>query len=138
MTALALPGDVSEVAVMGRGGMPRRPGWWAWKVKRSELLNKAAMVPFFEAAVTAGFLKNNTLCQIRFLALTRTTDKDESIQNVTGYLVSMIETGSWNYLDPDAIDTAYRILCPKAGPLTADQKARIKSAGRIRSDNHAT
>lgn len=104
----------------------RPSGHWAWKLKRSDLDQQEEMLRLFDAAAKAGYLEQNLVSQVRFLALLKTIKASETILNVTGYLVAIVEKAQWNYLDPEAIDRAYRQIKPQGPALTSEQKARIR------------
>lgn len=131
-SALAISTEVAEAGYVGTERLGRPSGWWAWKIKRGDLLSQKVMGPFFQAAVAAGLLDGKGMSAVRFLALARTTHNDPTIQNVTGYLVKIIERGDWNYLDPGAIDIAYRIVRPNDAPLTPAQRDRVREPQKAR------
>ena len=121
-------GGISKLTTDNRQPTTTRPsGFWAWSVTRTDLGQQGTVLRLFAAATEAGLLSGLQLDQIRFLALVHRIRSDESIRNVTGYLVKLVETGQWNYLPADSIRKAWSQVRPGQPPPTPEQIAKVRS-----------
>jgi hypothetical protein len=104
----------------------KKSGWWAYRIEREDLSDKSEMVGLYEAAVKAAIVTNTVTNRVRFVALMLHVKSQANIHNVTGYIVTTIERGSWNCLPKSVVLAAAKLVGGEALRLSA---AQLQEAG---------
>ena len=111
----------------------RKPrGSWTGLITRDLLRQPSEVTTLFNDAVKAGLIIDNQVNRIRIVALARQCVSEANIGSIGGLVVQRIEAGAWNYLHPEKVREAARLL---GVTLTPEQLATIRTAGSAKPVN---